>query len=63
MNDKTPEQVHSEAFRLGYEHRREEEGGRPPEEGLTVEEVKRMSADEINARWDEVAAVLERAGR
>jgi hypothetical protein len=30
-------------------------GGAPP----TLDEIKRMSADEINARWDEILPVLE----
>ena len=30
-------------------------------EGLTIQDLKRMTREEINSRWDEVASVLERA--
>ena len=36
---------------------REEISGKPP--ALRFEDIKRMSPEEINERWDEVAPVLE----
>jgi len=40
--------------------------GNPPKtpgSGLTIEQIKLMSADEINARWTEVEAALKAAGK
>jgi hypothetical protein len=40
--------------------------GNPPKtpgSGLTMEQIKTMSTDEINARWAEVEAVMKTAGK
>jgi hypothetical protein len=69
MRDKrTPEQAHSEGFRAGYQTAKEEmaedaakkgkKGGGKPK--LTLEDIARMGTDEINERWEEVSAAMER---
>lgn len=37
-----------------------DEGAPAEPEGLTREQLSKMTPDEINARWDEVARLLER---
>ena len=34
----------------------------PKDKKLTFEDLKKMSTDEINERWDEVTKVLEASG-
>ncbi len=58
------------AYRAGIEAgRKEAEGERQSKpdgdepKALTMSDIKQMSTDEINARWEEVSAVLEGGDR